>query len=451
MAIRQKTMKRLAAHSRDVELDKLVEANGPETRARIVRTAKFPPDGADGQSQTEPHAAAGMKRAIPKDYDYDPKALKPLARMLWALSVSLGHAMTAHRQFTKLKSATISPDGLIGGRGYVMAVKDIRKALHDACEAISSVSDTIHDEIHAPHWRPKLADLEKNDRESLERLVGDADKKLEEPEDDAEEEIDEAENEGEIEDLAKSDDADGEEDADADADGEASDEVESDSDQDEDDADDADDDDEEDEDDDDGAGDLPDEANVKTASYRVMQRFASSSLPVQCEPGGPRVQHLDRGDSDQTGPFGSYNSDEPPSLDDDWGRSDGTTSDYLYENNTVASSMMPDADLDPTPTEGWDFGIGYGEGNDAHGQGPQNYGISTDQKTSVSMLPQDVLPSVARSDYYDGDKGDNLVNSNEGFGDRVDLPGQAYRWEQAGQPHVRWSDTTHELKDKTHG
>ena len=143
-----------------------------------------------------------VKRDIPKEYPYDPKALKPLAKMLWAMSVSLGHAMTAHRQFTKLKSSTVSPDGLIGGRGYVMSVKDVRKALYDACEAISAVSDTIHDEINAPHWKPKLAQLEKEDAESVEHLVGDAERILDDPEGEIDEdEMDEAEKNGPKADL----------------------------------------------------------------------------------------------------------------------------------------------------------------------------------------------------------------------------------------------------------
>ena len=108
---------------------------------------------------------APSKRNIPKNHEFDPKALKPMSRMLWAMSVSLGHALTAYRQFTKLKSVTVSPDGMLGGQGYVMSVKDIRQKLYEACEDLSAISDTIHDEINGPHWLPKLSQLDDSDFE----------------------------------------------------------------------------------------------------------------------------------------------------------------------------------------------------------------------------------------------------------------------------------------------
>jgi len=433
-----------------------------------------------------------LKRAIPSDYDYDPRAIKPLAKMLWALSVSLGHVMTAHRQFVKLKSATISPDGLVGGRGYVMSVKDVRTALHDAAEAISAVSDTIHDELHAPHWRPKLGELEKADVEGIERLVGDAERIMEDPEgetsDDEPEDIVEAEKSGPQADL-EGDDASGSELPDG--------------------------------------GDYPDstaqpvqDMQTKQASYRrtlgslsiadrVLSRFASS-LPVETLP-GPRVQHRDRGDVDQTGPFGSYNSQEPQSMHDNWSKNDGGRGgeyDYVSEwdndlSEKSATSMVPDSNTEPTPTQGYDFGIGYGKGNDAHGQGAGGYGnVDSDGKgvygphtelpydpggvrhddesdttpsieISVSRssmpktaaawkataeLPNDGEPPVARSDYYQGDKGSNLVNSVRGdselpgeptnnyeFSKDVQ-PGLGYRYEQGAQPYIKWDSETHNMR-----
>jgi hypothetical protein len=129
------------------------------------------------------------KRNIPKNHPYDPKALKPLSRMLWAMSVSLGHALAAYRQFTRLKSATISPDGMLGGRGYVMQVKEIRDKLHDACENLSSISDTIHDEIHAPHWEPQMAQLPPEEAVDVKKFLDESKQILNNPEEDAEDDM----------------------------------------------------------------------------------------------------------------------------------------------------------------------------------------------------------------------------------------------------------------------
>jgi len=456
-------------------LDKHLKTSGLGPRLKVAAgfdpEEQFKPKGAPGDNQV----GSFLKRAIPKDFPYDPKALKPLAQTLWAMSVALGHTLTAHRQLSKVKSATVSPDGLFGGRGYVMSIKDVRKALYDAAEGLSAISDTLHDEINAPHWKPKLAELEKNDIESVERLVGEAEENLENPEEDADEAMEQAEESGT---RAEMEEGEGEEEP---------------------------------------ASKIPDSGSapdsyvapgqVKQASEGSYDRrnFANSSVPVQTE-SGPRVQHLDRGDVDQTGPFGSYNNQEPRSTKDEWSREDGGGSEYIYQsewdNNLldetsrtamkerIAASALPGKLTDPTPTEGYDFGIGYGDGNDAHGQGAGDYGtvdsdgkgvygphaklpdapggtesdISTPAielevgrtaprwKAASSKLPMDILPSVARSDYYEGDKGDNEVNAassvpeveNVNYDHDKDIqPGAGYRHEQGHQPYIKWDSDTH--------
>jgi hypothetical protein len=418
----------------------------------------------DSEEETS-DAGSFLKRAIPKGYAYDSKALKPLAKMLWAMSVALGHALTAHRQFTKVKSSTISPDGLIGGRGYVMSVKDVRKALYDACEWLSTVSDTIHDELNAPHWKPKLAELEKNDIESVERLVGDAERILDNPEEEAEEDIEKAEETGtraELEEGEGSKVPDG--------------------------------------------GDFADSGSVENSQTKqaYTYRRAISSDPVNVLP-GPRVEHRDRGDVDQTGPFGSHNIDEPMSTKDEWSREDGAGSDYPYQSewdnellDKTGNSNLPGKLTDNTPTEGYDYGLGYGEGNDAHGQGAGGYGTvdsdgkqvygpyaqlpddpgagssgesdstpavelavgrahqaNSKWKTNSSKLPLDIMPSVARADYYEGDKGDNEVNATSSLPgvenknyeySRDSHPGVGYRYEQGRQQYVKWDSDTHNME-----
>lgn len=117
---------------------------------------------------------ADSRRAIPKAYPYDPNALKPLARTLWSASVSLGHALVAYKQFSRIKSGTISPDGMVGGAGYIQTIEEVRKKLYQACEILSSVSDTLDDEIRAPHWKPKLGLLSQDDAEDVQRFLSDA-------------------------------------------------------------------------------------------------------------------------------------------------------------------------------------------------------------------------------------------------------------------------------------
>lgn len=504
MRSRTRTIETLRRHIRASEQDGLkAQMKGAGLEDDDVRVAGPARHDHEGGAST-------MRRNIPKDYDYDPAAMKPLAQMLWALSIGLGHAMTAHRQFTKLKSATISPDGLLGGRGYVMSVKEIRQTLHDACEAISSVSDTVHDELHGPHWRSKLAELEGQDVESVERLVGEAERVLENPEEEAfvQDGIDKAESQGEQAELEQSEVGNPESDERFEKPKPPPQII-------------GDDDDDEDEDEDEGDDDpgakMPDgegladsKVPIKTASSadarlfrRVAARFADSSLPVETLPGGPRVQHLDRGDVDQTGPFGSYNSSDPHSTPDGWSRTDGVGDDFDADEwddsplEKIAESLAPGRYTDPTSTESWDFGIGYGNGDDAHGQGAGGYGTKntdgkgmyspssklptdpagrTKDETSDSgpaiefqtgrgnrnaqaKLPNDGEPGVARSDYYRGEKGSNLVNAEGVLGDSelpaevespydysIDAqPGTGYRSETS-QPYVKWDYTTRNMR-----
>lgn len=322
--------------------------------------------------------SSGQRRNIPKDHAYDPRSLKPMAKAMWAATVSLGHALAAYRHFSRLKSATISPDGLLGGRGYVMPIQDVRQKLYDACEALSSISDTLYDEIQAPHWKPRLAMLDENEVEDIQRFVEESQETLEHPDEEAEERIEEIESEN----------------------------------------------------DDDAGSELPNGGaaeGFETRSLRVKEashaytydRRANSSLPVG-ELSGPRVDHIGPGEGD--GPYGSYNPSED-ATSDDWGLDEGADGEYDYVSpwdNELrqAQSVLPE---DPTETQAWDFGLGYGgrgqalERSNPGADGRGVWGPSSALPGSLAQLqtlPNDDAEPVARSDYYEGPKG-NLVQAED--------------------------------------
>lgn len=117
------------------------------------------------------------ERNIDPDYEFNAKNLKPLAQTLRAALMALGHIQTARTIFTKIRSQTISPDGNIGGKGYVLTVKDVRKLLSNCDEALSSVTDSIYDEMQAVHWHPKVTDSGGNPRErdDVKQIMDDVD------------------------------------------------------------------------------------------------------------------------------------------------------------------------------------------------------------------------------------------------------------------------------------
>jgi hypothetical protein len=103
-----------------------------------------------------------------KGYKWSSDALRDLAKILWASQRAHSYAMAALRIFSKMPSSEFSPDGLLGGRGYIQSVKDMRSGLANTVELMSSFTDTVHDEINAEHWSSV------EDKADIQGLVDDA-------------------------------------------------------------------------------------------------------------------------------------------------------------------------------------------------------------------------------------------------------------------------------------
>lgn len=128
------------------------------------------------------------ERQIDTEFVFNPRHIKPLALVLRSTLMALGHATSAHSRFVKVKSCNVSPDGALGGRGYIQKIPDMRRQLMNVVEALSAVSDTLYDEMHAPHWSPQADTLNPRDREEVKEIVEDVKEIKEDPEAWAEEE-----------------------------------------------------------------------------------------------------------------------------------------------------------------------------------------------------------------------------------------------------------------------
>ena len=87
-----------------------------------------------------------------KDFEWRPDTLRNLTKILWAVERAHSYGIAALRIFSKMPSSEFSPDGLLGGRGYIQQVREMRSGLAQAVETLSSFTDTVHDEVNAPHW-----------------------------------------------------------------------------------------------------------------------------------------------------------------------------------------------------------------------------------------------------------------------------------------------------------
>jgi hypothetical protein len=287
----------------------------------------------------------------------------------------------------------------LGGKGYIREIPQVRRDLYDVCEKLSAISDTLFDEISAPHWKPKLALLDDNEQEDVERFIEESKSVLDNPEGEVEEEILEIEQENDTKSELP------------------------------------------------GGGDVPTEApskeTMKQASVEgVLSHFLGEAAGSDAQTGGPRVDNRDPMGGD--GPHGSFNPQED-ATSDDWGLEGVREYDYKGSDIVIAAQQWAQTVLpfDDTPTEAWDWGLGYG----ARGQGAGNYAnpsgegggkgiwgprsglpgdfpqssgdsvapvvdVSLNGRRSEAGLPGDGDDPVARRDEYEGAKG-NLVQASE--------------------------------------
>lgn len=97
-------------------------------------------------------SAGGVRRQINDDFQYDKKKVKHIQFVLHNVNVSLGALVSALSRFSKIRGPSISPDGLLGGLGYIMTIKDIKAALNQIVRDLSDIQDTLADELTNPRW-----------------------------------------------------------------------------------------------------------------------------------------------------------------------------------------------------------------------------------------------------------------------------------------------------------
>ena len=147
-----------------------VRASVRTARTKTAGEVRFIKDRGGDHNEWGWNPPQASERSIDPDYAFNAKHLKPLAKVLRSALMALGHIQTARSTFTKIRSQRISPDGNLGGKGYVMPIKDIRKQLANCDEALSAVTDTIYDEMQAVHWHPDVDDSGGNPRDDVDEI-----------------------------------------------------------------------------------------------------------------------------------------------------------------------------------------------------------------------------------------------------------------------------------------
>ena len=109
----------------------------------------------------------GQKTRNILDFHPTGEDLAALEKILIPLSRAQKNLVRAYGLFAKLKTPRITPDGLIGGRGFVMPLKDVKTMVHQTVEEVATVVDALVDEIfNNPIW----AEIREKTRETVEDL-----------------------------------------------------------------------------------------------------------------------------------------------------------------------------------------------------------------------------------------------------------------------------------------
>jgi hypothetical protein len=179
--------------------DRFLQAN--IKRVKTAGEVRFIKDRTNDKEEWAYGTVGPSRREINRDFVFKTAQMKPLAKCLRSVAAAQGHAMSAFNVFTKLKSAGVSPDGNLGGKGYIQQIKDMRRSFNNTIEALSSIADTLHDELNAPHWEG--LDRERDDvkgQREVKEIVDDAEEIREDPEGWAEKDMEESFGEDEDED-----------------------------------------------------------------------------------------------------------------------------------------------------------------------------------------------------------------------------------------------------------
>ena len=158
-------------------------------RTKIAGEVIFKKDRGDDANSWAYQDNPPSLREIPRDFNYSPKHQKPLVKILRATLAALGHTLSGYNYFAKVKSARVSPDGNLGGRGYIQKIADMRKQYMNCVEALAALSDTIYDEVNAPHWSVLSRQEDEEERADVKTLIEDSEEIRKDPQEWADQEM----------------------------------------------------------------------------------------------------------------------------------------------------------------------------------------------------------------------------------------------------------------------
>jgi len=96
----------------------------------------------------EPSAREGLE-----GFKFKEKGIRSIANTYKNLAEAFLLLSKANNTFISCKSSEISPDGKLGGKGYILSIKEVRGLMAQTLNVLSEVIDTFHDEVNSPYWK----------------------------------------------------------------------------------------------------------------------------------------------------------------------------------------------------------------------------------------------------------------------------------------------------------
>ena len=131
-------------------------------RKRITNRLKLAVN--DNKTEKKALSKGDLSREI-EGFEYDKSKAKILKDVLHNINVSLGTLISAMKQLSMLRGSDVTPDGKIGGKGFVMLFKDIKRDINESVSALSDITDSLGDELKNPKWGLKDSEIKKIKKE----------------------------------------------------------------------------------------------------------------------------------------------------------------------------------------------------------------------------------------------------------------------------------------------
>jgi hypothetical protein len=141
------------------------------SRERI--TAKIAAAVAEKKKAPSKKEDRGEGRRNLDGFEYDTTKANVLKKALHNVNVSLGTLLSAMKDLSLLRGSEITPDGMLGGRGFIMPFKDMKSKINTAIGDLSDITDTIADELTNPKWglSPEEKKKVKKEKEEIQEEI----------------------------------------------------------------------------------------------------------------------------------------------------------------------------------------------------------------------------------------------------------------------------------------